>query len=549
MAGADEAGESAEADGDAGANAAADAPDFRPRAPRLLAALGRALQGPGEPATYRLVRFAILRLLGLVYVATFAGAVIQILPLIGHDGLLPADLYLAEARDALGADAPWEVPTLFWLDVSDAALRGVSALGLVLGLALLLGVSSGPLLLALWLLQLSVLGVGQRFWAFGWETQLLETTLLAMLLVPWTGWRPLDRHGPPLVGVVLMRWLALRIMLGAGLIKLRGDPCWHDLSCLDVHFETQPNPHPGSWLFHHAPAWIHQAGVLFNHLAEVILPFFVFGPRRVRYVAGVILVAFQLTLIASGNLSFLNWLTIIPCLACFDDQLLRRLVPARWRGRFVGPEAAAPASGPLRIAAWSLAAIVAWRSVDVVANLLSPSQSMNRSYDPLHLVNTYGAFGRITRERLELVIEGSDAREPGPTTVWRAYELPCKPGDPSRRPCLITPYHLRLDWLMWFAALEAGDYGGLAREEWLLHLVAKLLEGDPSVAPLLAVDPFAGGPPPQSVRIVAYRYHFAEPGDPAGAWWVREPVGVLVRPLRADDPELRAFLGAHGWER
>ena len=360
---------------------------------------------------------------------------------------------------------------------------------------------------------------------------------------------------PPAVAIFLLRWLAFRIMLGAGLIKLRGDPCWTDLTCLDVHFETQPNPHPGSWLFHQMPAWVHRGGVLFNHLAEVALPFLVFGPRLLRNLTGVVLVAFQVALISSGNLSFLNWLTIVPCLACFDDDFLLRLVPRRWRGRLedegVGA-ALSPARRPAKAAtilAWLFAAVVAWRSVDVVRNLLSPQQAMNRSFDRLHLVNTYGAFGSITRERLELIIEGTAAELPGPDAEWRAYELPCKPGDPARRPCLVTPYHLRLDWLMWFAALEAQGRGVFVRNDWLLHLVYKLLAGDRTIDPLLAVDPFvgAGEPPPRFVRVEVYRYWFAEPGEEV--WWERERIGTLIRPVSLDDPDLLELTQARGWVR
>jgi hypothetical protein len=131
--------------------------------------------------------------------------------------------------------------------------------------------------------------------------------------------------------IVLLRWLLVRVMLGAGLIKLRGDPCWRDLTCMVFHYETQPVPNPLSWYFHHLPVWFHRLEVLFNHLVELIAPFFVFGPRRARHVAGALMVVFQVLLILSGNLSFLNWLTLTIAVACFDDGLLGRLLPPRAR--------------------------------------------------------------------------------------------------------------------------------------------------------------------------------------------------------------------------
>jgi hypothetical protein len=109
---------------------------------------------------------------------------------------------------------------------------------------------------------------------------------------------------------------------------------------------------------------------------------------------------------------------------------------------------------------------------------------MNRSFDRLHLVNTTARSGSVGRERDEVILEGTSDPHPGPDTVWRAYEFPCKPGDPARRPCVISPYHYRLDWQLWFAAMSS-----IGREPWLVRLVWKLLRGDTDVKPLLAVDP------------------------------------------------------------
>lgn len=166
---------------------------------------------------------------------------------------------------------------------------------------------------------------------------------------------------------------------------------------------------------------------------------------------------------------------------------------------------------------------------------------MNASFDRLHLVNTYGAFGTVTKERYELEIEGTDAVVPEGAT-WRPYVFRCKPGDPLRRPCWISPYHIRLDWLMWFAAIEVGEYGGLARETWVPALLDRLLVAQPGVLGLFKdVPEFAGGAP-TFVRVEVYRYRFAAAGE--AGWWQREHVGQLVRPVSRDDPELRMLVDA-----
>ena len=495
---------------------------------------------PQRP-TYLLTRFAILRLLALVYSVAFLVLVLQLVPLIGADGLLPAAPYLARVRASVGStvDAALALPTLFWIDCSDRTLLAAAWLGLALSLLALFGVTNAVLQFALWALYLSFVQIGQLFYGYGWETQLLETGFLAIFLCPLRRVGPFAAASPPVVVIWLFRWLIMRIMLGAAAIKLRGDPCWRDLTCLVYHYETQPIPNPLSWWLNAQPRWFHAVGVAFNHLVELIVPFFVLGPRRVRAVAGLFFIAFQVILILSGNLSFLNWLTIVPALACFDDRALAWMLPGNLRRRILGAAAEREASMLQRGAAVALAVVVAIFSVNVVANLLSPHQAMNRSYDRLHLVNTYGAFGAVGRERDEVVLEGTSDDHVGPDTRWQEYQFPCKSGDVSRRPCIISPYHYRADWQIWFAAMSQAN-----REPWLIHLVDKLLRGDPNAKRLLAVDPFPGEPP-RFIRAQLYRYQFTRPGDGSSDWWRRTLIGPYLPPVARADPDIQAYLRRH----
>ncbi len=464
-----------------------------------------------DESSFVLVRFAILRLLGVVYFVAFASAWQQAPALIGEHGLVPM-------TGRVG------FPSLFALASSDATLRGVCLVGAALALAVVFGVTNAGVMVVLWFFQLSLAKAGNVFWGYGWELQLCETGMLAAFMCPLRTWRPFA-SAPPTSSIWMMRWLIVRIMLGAGLIKIRGDACWRDLTCLVFHYETQPNPSPVSWLLHQAPPWVHTIGVLVNHFVELACPFLVLGPRAARRVAGACFVLFQVTLIVSGNLSFLNWLTIVPALACFDDDLLKRFA-----------RAVAEPSRAHVLACRTYAVIVSALSIPVVVNLLSPRQVMNTSFEPLHLVSTYGAFGSVTRERDEIVLEGTRDGE-----HWLAYEFPCKPGDPMRRPCVVTPWHYRLDWQMWFAAMSSYD-----EEPWIAALVDELLRGDRSVEPLLAYDPFPDAPP-ILVRAELYRYRFTRRGE--AGWWRRERASEYMRPLAKDDPELAAFLRAHGLAR
>jgi hypothetical protein len=261
------------------------------------------------------------------------------------------------------------------------------------------------------------------------------------------------------------------------------------------------------------------------------------------------MVAFQLILISSGNLSFLNYLTLVPVLAAFDDSLLRRVLPrvlvAHAERSAAVPEAETswgmPASLPHRWVTAAYAVVVAILSVNPVLNMMSSTQMMNTSFDRLHLVNTYGAFGSVGKERHEIVFEGTADETPTDASVWKEYDFWCKPGDPARRPCIIAPFQPRLDWQIWFAAMSTPE-----RYPWTLHFVWKLLHNDPGLLGLLATNPFPDAPP-RHVRAVYYTYAFAPPGNPDHAWWTRTRLGLWLPSLSADDPRLLRFMQAYGW--
>jgi hypothetical protein len=498
---------------------------------------------PDRHSSFWLTRFVILRWTGFIYAVAFLAAARQVLPLIGSHGLLPLDLFLARVVEAAGSRgaAFARLPSVFWLAHSDTALVVAAWGGFALACVVVAGYANALLMTVLWVLYMSFVHVGQDWYGYGWEIQLIETGFLAIFLCPLLDGRPFPKRAPPLVILWLFRWLAFRIMLGAGLIKIRGDSCWRDFTALYYHFETQPIPNPLSRWFHFLPRALLRAGVVFNYVAELVAPWFAFWPRAARHIAGGVMVAFQLVLIASGNLSFLNWLTILPVLACFDDTVWARILPRRLVRR---AERAAVEEKPGRLmlaVCWTVAALVAVLSIDPVLNLLSPRQVMNTSFSPLDLVNTYGAFSAVGRERTNVVFEGTDAAFPDDSVDWKPYPYKGLPVAPDRMPPQIAPYQPRLDWQMWFAAMSTPD-----EYPWTLHLVWKLLHNDPGALSLFAANPFPAAPP-RYIRAVLYQYKFAKPGNPQGLWWTREKLGLWLPPLSADSPGLVAVLKRVGW--
>ncbi len=498
------------------------------------------------PCTYWLERAVLVRALAFIYFVAFAILAFQAPALIGEHGLLPASDYLSAVRAHYGGSGAgfWHLPSLFWLSASDAWLSLGIYLGLALSMLALAGFGNAPLMFALWALYLSFVHVGQVFYGYGWDSLLCESGFLAIFLAP--AWRPRlldERNVPPFPVIVLARWLTFRLMFGAGLIKIRGDHCWSDLTCLTFHYETQPNPSPLSWYFHHLPRAVHQAGVLFNHFVELVVPFGLFGPRRLRLIAVALTIVFQVILILSGNLSFLNWLTIVIAISALDDDVFARWAPERVRRRLHELRELAPKPSRVRVVVvWAYVVIVALLSLNPLVNLLSSRQRMNASFEPFQLVNTYGAFGSVGRVRHEVVLEGTSSASVDDGTVWKEYEFPCKPGRLDAAPCLITPYHYRLSWQLWFAG-----FGDFRSEPWILNLVYKLLRGESAIKSQISLDPFPTQPP-KFVRARSYVYRFTS-SHKDGKWWERELEGEYLHPLSLQHRDFRTILERQGWLR
>jgi hypothetical protein len=460
-----------------------------------------------------LSRLVFTRGLALVYLIAFVAALRQFRPLIGTAGLTPVPRYLARTTFRRS-------PSVFHLHWSDRFFAGCCWAGIALSAAALVGVADllplpgwMALWLVLWALYLSIVNVGQVWYGFGWETLLVEAGFLAVFLGPAS-------VAPPLLVLWLLRWLLFRLEFGAGLIKMRGDRCWRDLTCLAYHHETQPLPNPASWWFHRLSPRLHRVEVLANHATQLVVVFGLLAPQPVASAAALVMVVTQGYLMISGNFAWLNLLTLVIALSVVDG---------RWYAAVLPVEPPAEQDFPIWFAAVTvvLTAVVAVLSWAPVRNLLSRRQRMNTSYDPLRLVNSYGAFGSVTRDRYEVVLEATDDPSPGPGTEWREYEFRGKPGDPYRRPPQVAPYHLRLDWLMWFVGIDPG-YG----RGWLEPLLRKLVAADPATLRLLRSAPF-GAEPPAAVRAVQYRYRFTSRAErrETGAWWHREPLGVLAGPV------------------
>ncbi|MFI2209119.1 lipase maturation factor family protein [Streptomyces sp. NPDC020141] len=458
---------------------------------------------------YWLSRLVFQRALAAVYVVAFLSAALQFRALIGERGMLPVPDFVRRVRFR-------DAPGLFRLRYSDRLFAFCAWTGAALSAALAAGAADRlPLAVAmawwavLWALYLSIVNVGQTWYGFGWESLLLETGFLAVFLGN-------ERTAPPVLILLLLRWVLFRVEFGAGMIKIRGDRCWRDLTCLYYHHETQPMPGPLSWFFHRLPRPLHRVETAASHVVQLLVPVLLFTPQPVATAAAAAIVLTQLWLVLSGNFSWLNWLTIALALSAVDGSLIAR------------PPALPAAPLWYEITVIAVAAVLLVLSYRPARNLLSRRQRMNRSYDPLHLVNAYGAFGTVGRVRMELVVEGTAETRIHEGAVWREYGFRGKPTDVRRMPRQFAPYHLRLDWMMWFAALSPA----YARP-WFGPFVERLLAGDRDTLRLLGHNPFPGEPPAY-IRARLYRYRFTTWRElrTTGAWWHRTLVREFLPPTR-----------------
>jgi hypothetical protein len=430
-----------------------------------------------------------LRVLGAIYFIAFTSLGVQASGLIGSNGILPYAPYLSSVRQALGRAAFWNVPTIFWLNSSDAALAAAWMIGAMCAVASMAGYRQRTALAVCLLSWLSLCTVGQDFLSFQWDTLLLEAGFLAVFL-----------DDSP-VRIWLFRWLIFRLLVFSGLGKLlSGDPTWRNLTALSYHYQTQPLPTPLAWYLHQLPFSLHKLSTAFTLAAEILVPLLFFAPRRWRHAGAWITIALQLLILLSGNYTFFNFLTIALCLFLFME-------PKR------GPRTRAHAAVSVLLVCF-IGAASGLLFLELFGVGLPPGgAALLHLTARLEIVNYYGLFTVMSTERPEIIVEGSDDGD-----NWRAYEFRYKPGNLLRAPPIVEPHQPRLDWQMWFAAL-----GSYQQNRWFVNFMTRLLEGQPAVLRLLEYNPFPKAPP-KYVRARVFLYEFTRFGEKG--WWRREDRGL-----------------------
>jgi predicted DCC family thiol-disulfide oxidoreductase YuxK len=497
----------------------------------LFSALTSLLWGSvAKRSTYFFARWLYLRLLGLIYLIAFVSLAAQIRELIGQRGILPAQPYLDALEPRLGAKRFWLLPTICWFSATDDFLMLLCILGAAVSVALMAGFWPSLCLFVLWAFYLSLVVVGREFLGFQWDALLLEAGFLSMLMVPaleiFPRWK--TETFVSRIGRWLVLWLAFRLTFESGLVKLTyNDPTWWNLTALTYHYQTQPLPLWTAWYANQLPLWFQKFSCAIMFAIELGAPWLIFGPRRLRQLGFGATALLQGLIAATGNYNFFNLLTVALYVPLLDDHFW----PRRWL-RVLGDRPAPPHPAAQTWVHAGILAPVAAVSLFMSAVQLLSSFRPRMDWPDLvakyyglvsrwQTFNGYGLFRVMTTERPEIVIEGSNDSE-----TWLAYEFKWKPGDMYRAPGLCEPHQPRLDWQMWFAALNPrGDV-----DVWVLAFLQRLLEGSPEVLGLMEHNPFPGAPP-RYVRAVLYDYKFTRFEDHTKAWWKREYQRLYCPPV------------------
>ncbi|PYJ38175.1 MAG: hypothetical protein DME84_05520 [Verrucomicrobia bacterium] len=518
-----------------------------------------------RPPIYFWARRWFLRALGLTYLIAFASLWVQMDGLVGSNGVSPLNQFLPAVYERFGPTAYSLLFTLCWVDSSNGFLHFLSGGGVVLSLLLILGIAPALSLVVLFVFYLSLTIAGQTFLSFQWDILLLETGFLSIFLAPWRLWPRRSsveaavsaasnfppagdtpaatvattqsrQQEPPVsrAGLFLLKFLLFKLMLMSGVVKLTsGDDCWWNLTALDYHYWSQPLPTVFGWWADKSPEWFKHFSVAFCLVVEIIAPFFIWAPRRPRLIAAGLMIFLQIVIALTGNYCFFNLLTIALCLLLIDNSVVRapqsrealRHTRRAPRGRALPDQLRSYATIAVIILTLPINVWLIFTAFRPDADWPRPLVAIYGRLQSFRIVNGYGLFRVMTKDRDEIVIEGS-----ADGIDWLPYEFKWKPGDVMRAPGWCAPHQPRLDWQMWFAAL-----GSYRENPWFGRLIVRLLQGSRDVNQLLAKNPFPHDPP-RYLRAMFYRYRFTTLRErrETGAWWKREQLREYLPTVSAD---------------
>jgi hypothetical protein len=517
-----------------------------------------------------------VRAVAVCYAVTFLSEAQQMLGLLGSRGILPVADFIAECAKQLSAPYRYlRLPTLYWLNASDAFIALVPWLGLLAALLVLVGIGSRVGLLVCYGLHQSTVVAGGDFFFYPWDFLLLETTILALFVPALRRLPALTVSEPPLPIVALsVHFLLFRLQFGMGTHKFfdATDQGWLKLTYVYLWQQAQPMPTAAAWYaVNYVPMWMHACMDVLTFVTEVPLPFLLFIPGKPRLFATLTIAVLHTGIAVFGNFGTFQLVTLTLCIACLSDAQVYAAL--NWVRRQLGRaevDITAPKHLVTHATYWqrqrrridafvgSCVAITAMlcgvlfmarmmqpNGMTALSNtrwLFAPEAEHSVSYpgmrllrvvSPFFLSYPYGIFREsapVGAPRRGIVFQGS-----ADGVHWNTYDNKFNPVEPIQRPPqFFAPYQPRLDHLFIY---EAGGFhfaylNGInpyygARTP-LPFIAGRLFEQSADVLSLFASNPFPARPPVQvRVRIASYRFTSAHERRSGGAWWARSEETIL----------------------
>lgn len=471
--------------------------------------------------SYAYSAWILSRGISLCYIIAFASLLPQLMGLYGKNGILSIRQFMRVIKNKTGPQRYFELPTVFWLNSSDVFLHLVAAAGLLAAILATVGFSTPVMMVIAWVCYLSFVNSGQDFLSFQWDNLLLEAGFLSLFLAPWSiNWNSWTAYEPS----IFIRWLfwvlLFKLIFLSGVVKLISrDPVWRNLTALDYHYWTQPIPNPLAYFMAKLPNWFQRFSTGLMFVIELVVPFLIFVPGKTRWLAAGLLLSLQLLILLTGNYAFFNILSVLLCFSLLDNTFWQSwLLDFFPRLSVVTNTSMVYQSVGVVVAVIILPLNLFWFALTFweESPLLNYFLSIIRAIYNLRLNSSYGLFAVMTKQRPELVLQGSNDTE-----TWQEYEFKFKPSSLRKMPPLLAPHQPRLDWQMWFAAL-----GTFRQNLWLQNMIARIFMNSEDVLNLLRKNPFPEVP--KYLRLVRYQYKFSQTRDllKNGLWWEREYVGL-----------------------
>ena len=487
-----------------------------------------------EPQPTLAARWIFLRALGAIFFSAFYALYFQIHGLIGARGILPVADYLRMVRQVLGVRAYTYVPSLLWLNASDAALSAIVWTGLIASVLVIVNVWPRLSIAVAGVCFLSFVAAAQDFSSYQSDGMLLEAAFLSIFFAPRGVLPGIGRHDPPnKAALFLLQWEWFRIYFESGVVKiLSGEEQWRYLTAMDKYYENGPLPTWIGWYAQHLPHGFHAFTAGATLVIELLVVWLLFFPKRSRLICFLITTPLQIGIIITANYAFLNYLVLFLGVLLLSDRDFGRM-----NHRDAENAEASVPSVPLwfpisrrhhpdrsnrREPFAVIVVLILFFATSIEMFLLPNVPLLNAPamfLAPFRIVNNYGLFAVMTRARYEIEFQGS--RD---LVHWTPYPFAYKPQDPNKAPRIYAPYQPRFDWNLWFASL-----GTVEDNRWVMNTQVRLLENSPPVLQLFAGDPF-GRHPPSAVRAVVWQYWFStsEEHRRTGAWWDRRLVGAYA---------------------